>query len=188
MSIPSLEDLYQKSVAKEEKVKQQFDVLRKKLPVMKQYFLHRTTSKEHVDWLTEVSAVLQESFNLDSLESVETEVKALSAVNVALLQSKESVEQAIANAHILELATSPAHDEEKPNVLEELWNSVQETASRKMKELEETLNLWTSYEKDCEQVLTCLTKGEMILTQVKSAQENKKEVLDELLDKVEVRD
>ena len=186
IAVPNIENHCQRLTEKAERVQQQLEARRRKLPAMKQYLVNRTSCKEHVDWLTEVNAVLQESFVVDNLENAETEVETHGAINMALLNSKETVEEVIANAGILKHGESSVDPDEKPNVLKELWTGAQKTASRKTNKLEEILSLWTSYEKDSEWVMSCLTKGEMVLTQVKSIQENKKDVLLELLDKVEV--
>jgi hypothetical protein len=72
------------------------------------------------------------------------------------------------------------------SVMEDMWNSVEESLSRRTQELEECVCLWTSYEENMLHVMSCLTKGEMLLAEVKSSQGNKKNVLENLLEQVEV--
>jgi hypothetical protein len=70
--------------------------------------------------------------------------------------------------------------------MEDMWNSVEESLSRRTQELAECVCLWTSYEENMLHVMSCLTKGEMLLAEVKSSQGNKKNVLENLLEQVEV--
>lgn len=72
------------------------------------------------------------------------------------------------------------------SVVEEMWNGVQASLSRRTQELEECVGLWTSYEENMLHVMSCLTKGEMVLAEVKTNPASTKDVLENVLDLIEV--
>ena len=187
IALPNIEDRYERLVKEMETIRQQLEVLRRKIPAMKQYYIQRSTRKEHIDWLTEVKEVLQETRFIDNLEEAQNEMKTHATVASALSNSKASVEEAIVNTSNLDLAGSGAEIEENgASILQELWGSVQQSCLRKTEELNEAVALWTSFENDSEFVVDCLTKGEMALSRLKDLEENKPDVLRELIEKNKV--
>ena len=72
------------------------------------------------------------------------------------------------------------------SVVEEMWNSVQASLSRRTQELEECVDLWTTYEENMLYVMSCLTKGEMTLAEVKTNPASTKDVLESVVDLIEV--
>ena len=72
--------------------------------MLRQYFIHRDTSKGLVVWLSEINSAFQESINVDSLESVEREVEAHYATKAALQDSSDAIERTVENAKALEAA------------------------------------------------------------------------------------
>ncbi len=102
--IPILEGRYQALTERTVRAKNEFEATRKRLPMLRQYFIHRDTSKGLVDWLTEVNSVFQESFHVDSLENVEREIEAHCATKTALKDRTQAMEETVANAKDLETA------------------------------------------------------------------------------------
>jgi tetrahydromethanopterin S-methyltransferase subunit H len=104
VEISFLTDRYQALTERTLSTKNKFEATKKRLPVLKQYFIHRDTSKGLVEWLTEINAVFQEPFNVDSLENLEREIEAHSATKVALQDRSKALEGTVANAKALEEA------------------------------------------------------------------------------------
>ena len=67
-----------------------------------------------------------------------------------------------------------------------MWSSAQASLSRRAQELEECVGLWTSYEENMLHVMSCLTKGEMVLAELKTNPASTKDALQNVLDLIEV--
>lgn len=186
VQIPNLEDRCQAFAERTLSIKNELEAARKQLPILKRYFIHRETSKGFVDWLTEINSLLQDSFSVDSIESAEHEFEANYSTRTALQDNKQAIEETVINAKTLEEAGTLSEMDIKSCDLEELWNSVQELVSKRTQELEECVGIWTSYEEDMLHVMSCLTKGEMVLAEVKSNQGHTKDVLQQFLEQIEV--
>ena len=104
VEIPILEQRYQDLTERTLKAKDKFEETKKRLPVLKQYLIHRDTSKELVEWLTEVNSVFQEPFKVDSLENVEREIETHCATKQALQDRTKAIKETVANAKDLEEA------------------------------------------------------------------------------------
>lgn len=104
LEIAVLEEQYQALTERTVSTKNKFETNKKRLPMLKQYFIHRDTSKGLVDWLSEIDSVFQESISVDSLESVEREVEAHCATKAALQDSSDAIERTVENAKALEAA------------------------------------------------------------------------------------
>ena len=186
LKIPILDQRYEALIERTSNIRNKFEATRKRVPFLKQYCIHRDTSKGLVNWLNELDLVLQEPFTVDSLENAEHEIEAHYKTKAAILNSSQAVEKTLENAKALEETERLSEADVKGSVLEELWNNVQESVSTRTQKLEQCVGLWTSYEENMLDVMGCLTKGEMLLAEVKVNKENKKDALKDLVERVEV--
>lgn len=117
VEIAVLEERYQALTERTLNTKSKFEADKKRLPVLKQYFMHRDTSKGLVNWLSEIDSMFQESLNVDSLESVEREVEAHCATRAALQDSADAIERTVKNAKTLETAGTLCETDVKGTVV-----------------------------------------------------------------------
>ena len=187
VQIAVLEDRYKTLAEQTLNIKSRLEAERKRLPVLKQSFTHRDTSKGLVHWLTDVYSVLQEPVSADSLESATREIEVHYETKKALVDNTQVIEETVRNAQALDVSAGFLSEEDtKAGVLEELWRSVQDSTSKRTQELEKCVGLWTLYEEDMLHVMTCLTQGELAMAEVKSSRGNTKDVLRNSLERIEV--
>ena len=103
VKIPVLEVRYQALAKQTSSTRNTVEAMKKRLPILKQYLIHRDTSKGLVEWLTDVNSGFQEAFNVDSLEDIEREIEAHCATKAALDESSQAIEGTIASAKTLEM-------------------------------------------------------------------------------------